>query len=284
MKARILAIALVAVVVISAIGMSLLYLQNENTLREKDRIVIEQDMKDTLSRIESAVRSELGNITKHLNTASDELRPTGLDGDDARAVLSDLKAKLPYAVDVVTINRTGVIVAAYPEEYSDIEGVDISDQPQVQEMLRTMRPVASDVFVMAEGFPASDMESPVFDASGMFIGSVSAAIDLSAMLRDIVDACLDRERFQFTCLQIDGTEIYDSDGAQVGKNLFNDSVYADHPAMLEFMRTVVDEHDGYGTYRYYRTLGSQDLVDKEVYWTSFGMTEANWRLMVIHVM
>jgi hypothetical protein len=284
MKARILAVALVAVVVIFAVGMSLLYLQNESTMKEMDRIAIKQEMRDTLDRIGSAVWSEMGNITKHLNKASDELRTTGLDGEDARAVLADLKAKLPYAVDVVTIDRTGVIVAAYPSEYSDVEGVDISDQPQVQEMLRTMRPVASDVFVMAEGFPASDMESPVFDPSGMFIGSVSAAIDLSAMMKDIVDACLDRERFQFTCLQIDGTEIYDSDGAQIGKNLFNDSVYADHPEMLEFMQSVVDQRDGYGTYRFYRSLDSQDLVDKQAYWTSFGMTEANWRLMVIHVM
>ncbi len=275
---------LVAVIAMAGAGMSLLYVQGEEALREKDDIAARQEMLASLSMIQTGTDEALQHAYRELTNASVALRATGLEGEGARAVLSALAAGVPHAVDAVTIDASGTIVTAMPAEYQGAEGADISDQPQVRYMLENMMPVMSEVFVMVEGFAASDLEVPVFDAEGRFNGSVSVALDLSGMMGELVERHLDLSRFQFTCLQTDGTEIYDTDGSQIGRDLFTDPAYQNHTAVLETMERVVAEGQGHATYRYHRTLGSEELVDKEVYWGSGGLFGASWRLMVIRVL
>jgi len=284
MRAKVLAVALVAVIVMAGAGIGLLYVHGEEALRERDDIAARQEMLASLSMIQSGADEAFQHAYRELTNASAALRATGLEGERARAVLSALAARVPHAVDAVTVNTSGIIVTAMPEEYQDAEGVDISDQPQVRYMLDHKMPVMSDVFIMVEGFAASDFEVPVFDGEGRFNGSVSVTLDISGMMMELVERHLDLDRFQFTCLQIDGTESYDTDDSQIGRNLFTDPAYQNHTAVLETMERVVTEGQGYATYRYYRTLGSEELVDKETYWASTGMFGASWRLMVIRAL
>jgi hypothetical protein len=151
-------------------------------------------------------------------------------------------------------------------------------------MHETMMPVMSDVFTMVEGFEATDMEAPVFDQDGSFVGSVSVTINIQKMVQEIAEEELNGTAFQFTCLQRDGVEIYDTDGAQIGRNLFTDAVYRNYTETLAFMHQVVQTSQGHGTYQYYRSVTSGDLVNKEVYWSSFGLHGTEWRLLVIRVM
>ncbi|MCG7843901.1 MAG: hypothetical protein MIO90_00540, partial [Methanomassiliicoccales archaeon] len=206
-----------------------------------------------------------------------------LNGTAARAALNELMANVTYAVDVVTIDVNGIIVAAEPIAYHEVEGANISDQAQVRRMMETMMPVMSDVFIMAEGFPAADMEVPVFTADGRFNGSISVAMDMESMLGDMVNTHMDASKFQFTCLQTDGLELYDTDSDQIGRNLFTDPAYQNYTMALQFMHGVTSQGQGYGTYEYYQTLESKEMVEKEVYWSSFGLYGAEWRLLIIHV-
>ena len=281
-KTKILAMSLIIVIVLAGAAVLVVNNNNDGVRKERDRDAVRMQMQSELSSVQHKVWAELSSVSENLTAASLALGATGLDGSAAKAVLNGLLANLSYEVDVVTINASGVIVAAMPAAYSDVEGTDISGQSQVLRMLLTRMPVMSDVFVMAEGFTAADIEVPVFTPDGLFIGSVSAALDLESMMRVIVTSSVDTAKFQFTCLQTDGMEVYDTDEAQIGLNLFTDPAYHNYTAVLTFMHGLLGETDGYGTYEYYRTLGSKDLVQKEVYWSSVGLYGVEWRLLLIH--
>jgi branched-chain amino acid transport system substrate-binding protein len=189
-----------------------------------------------------------------------------------------------YGIDVVTIDTRGVIVASEPAAFQGVEGTNISDQSQVRMMLGNHLPVMSEVFMMAEGFMASDMELPVFTEDGRFNGSLSVTLDIEDIIRDIVEPLNLASGFQITCLQDDGLELYDTDEDQIGRNLFTDPVYENYTEVLEFMHELLGSNNGYGTYEYYESLESGKLVTKEVYWTSFGMYGMAWSLLYIHVL
>lgn len=278
------ALAFVSILVLAGIGTTIIYLKGEDTRRVNESLAVRMEMQTELSSIQHKVWGQLSSVSENLTKASMGLRTTGLNGTEARAILHDLIVNVTYEVDVVTIDVNGRIVAAEPERYHDVEGIDISGQSQVQRMLTTMMPVMSDVFVMAEGFTATDIEVPVFTTGGVFNGSVSVALDLESMIRDIVDASMDTDMFQFTCLQTDGLEVYDTDEDQIGRNLFTDPAYENYTEVLVFMHDLIKEDQGYGTYEYYRSLESKQLVGKEVYWSSVGMYGVDWRLLVIHAL
>jgi hypothetical protein len=277
-------IVLVVLVVAAGIGLTIMYAQNYGAAKEKSDVYEQLAMTEALSRIESRSWHQLAKVSQNLTNASVALRSIGLDGSEARAVMADLwSATQPYSVDIVTVDRDGFIVAAYPAQYQSSEGKDIGNQTQIVTLHRTLMPVMSDIFTMVEGFEASDMEVPVFDANGAFNGSVSVTINIQQMVKDIVKAEMPA-RFQFTCLQPDGMEVYDTDEAQIGRNLFTDPIYQNFTEVLTFMSNLVKTPQGHGTYSYLRSVSSGEVVNKEVYWSSFGFYGAEWRLLVIRAM
>ena len=58
-----------------------------------------------------------------------------------------------------------IMVAVEPAANHKFSGSDISGQEQVKRLWETGRPVISSVFMSVEGFPALDLEWPVFPAS-----------------------------------------------------------------------------------------------------------------------
>jgi hypothetical protein len=277
-------VVLVLLVIVSGIGLTVTYLQDHGLARERDEAAAQVEMTGSLNAIQARAWSELVRAEENLTAASLSLRSTGLNGSEARAVLMSVKENLTYGVDVVTIDRNGIIVAAMPTEYQGSEGADISGQAQVARMRETMMPVMSDVFRMVEGFEATDLQVPVFDQTGAFEGSVSVTLNLQQMVKDITTEELNGTAFQFTCLQTDGAEIYDSDEGQIGRNLFTDPIYQNYTETLAFMHQVVQTSQGEGAYNYYRSVASGELVNKQVFWSSFGLHGAEWRLLVIRAM
>jgi hypothetical protein len=89
--------------------------------------------------------------------------------------------------------------------------------------------------------------------------------------------------FTFFCMQSDGFIIYDVDPNDVGTNLFS-SYYADFPSLQALGWRMVNESTGYGTYSYYDSQQSHQVVNKECYWTTVGAHSVTWRLIIVHRM
>jgi hypothetical protein len=276
--------AAVALMVVASAMAAVFYMQGENLRHERDELAVREDVYRALMALQSDLQDEIVLANGELAKGTARLSGIGLNGTAAREVMNEVLSNVTYGIDAVTIDPHGVIVASEPLAYHGAEGVNISGQEQVQRMITAHMPVMSDVFMMVEGFMASDLQLPVFDAEGRFIGSLSVTLDIESMLRDKVEALDLAAGFQITCLQDDGLEVYDTDEEQIGRNLFTDPAYANYTETLEFMHQVLGSSSGYGTYEYYESLGSGELVTKEVYWTGFGMHGMSWTLLFIHVL
>lgn len=274
----------VALLMVATIGATFLYAQNENLRQENEELAVREEVYRSLMAMQSEVQDGLVKASQELARGAALLSELGLNGTGTRAVMNEMLDNIAYGIDAVTIDTSGTIIASEPSAYQGAEGVDISGQEQVQRMIFTRMPVMSQVFRMVEGFMASDLQMPVFDPDGRFIGSLSVTLDIEGMIRERAEALGLSPGFQITCLQDDGLEVYDTDEAQIGRNLFTDPAYADHTATLEFMHQVLGSSSGYGTYEYYDSLESGNLVTKESFWTDFGMHGTYWTLMFIHVL
>ncbi|HSV42040.1 MAG TPA: hypothetical protein VLH13_01350, partial [Methanomassiliicoccales archaeon] len=118
---KILAMALVAVLVFAGMGAVVLYTNEQNADKEREGLAVRAQMQMELSMIQHKVWGELSSVSENLTDASLKLRDIGLGGTGARAVLSELMANVEYAVDVVTIDVEGRIVTAEPSMYHEVE-------------------------------------------------------------------------------------------------------------------------------------------------------------------
>ena len=170
-----------------------------------------------------------------------------------------------------------------PANYSSIIDQDIKDQEQNLQMHKTMRPALSNLIPLVEGFPGIVMVSPIFDANNQFIGSLSIVFQPYQLMNPIVKDST-KGIYTIYALQSNGTLIYDANDAnsgEQGKNIFTDQEYQGYTELQTFIHQVVDTQSGYGTYSYYDDLAQgRPLVNKEGYWTTIGIYNTDWRLVI----
>jgi len=126
-----------------------------------------------LTTAQQQVTAAFDRLDSGLKKAAGKLGTTGLTGEGARQVLSEVCKQFSYAVDCATVDTKGRLTTIEPARYRRFEGTDISAQEQVKQMLELHKPVLSQVFRSVEGYDAVDVEYPVFSADGRFIGALS---------------------------------------------------------------------------------------------------------------
>ena len=226
------------------------------------------------------INSELLRLDAIISGACQQLSTTGLTGLAADKVLSDLYTQNPnIVVNAATADRNDVLVAVQPSNYSNIVGQDIASQEQNIAMHRTMRPALSNLIPLVEGFPGIVMVAPVFNTGGQFIGSLSIVFQPYELIHPLIADSV-QGVYTIYALQSNGTLIYDA-GQEQGKNIFTDQAYQGYTELQTFIHKVVDTQSGYGTYSYYDDLqASRPLVNKEAYWTTIGIYNTDWRLVI----
>jgi sensor domain CHASE-containing protein len=237
-------------------------------------------MNEVLSEAQMAVQGQIKKVDALVSNVSMNISTLGLNGTQVRAKLTAVLESNAYVLDIITYDINGVVIAAEPEAYSSLEGTDLSTQEIVVKLLTTKMPVMSGVFSSTEGEMGAVFAAPVFDADGQFIGAISALFSASALMDGTLPHLLEGTEFTFCCVQLDGTDIYDTDTAQIGMNLVTD--YTDYPEVQEIGRRLADEPTGHGSYSYLVSIGDDEVVDKECYWTTIGSHGITWRLVIIH--
>jgi len=230
----------------------------------------------------SSINAELLKLDSLVSMACQQLSATGLAGVEADNVLSDLYAQEPgIIVNAATADANDVLLAVQPSNFSSIIGQDIKSQEQNLEMHKTMRPALSNLIDLVEGFPGIVMVAPVFNTNEEFIGSLSIVFLPYELIHPIVKGSV-QGIYTIYALQSNGTLIYDA-GIEQGKNIFTDEEYQGYTELQTFIHQVVDTQSGYGTYSYFDDLApSRPLVSKEAYWTTIGIYNTDWRLVIAH--
>jgi hypothetical protein len=168
-------------------------------------------------KVQADLQSFLDKLDVDLKAGAVELGLAGIDNPAARPVLLRLAERQPIVIDVATVSPAGRILLVEPSAYQKSEGADISNQPQVRQLLKTHQPVMSGRMVMVEGLAAVDVEYPVFNASGGFTGSVSAIFDPGDLVASVIAMVPGTDGQRLYVVQADGVVIFSRNTAEIGE-------------------------------------------------------------------
>ncbi len=239
-----------------------------------------EEMELILIHAQATINAELLRIDRLLSNACQQLSATSLTGPEAENILNNLYTENSDIVaNSATADKNDVLLAIQPSKYSNSIGQDVKSQEQNTEMHKNMRPALSNL-ISLEGFTGIVMVSPVFSTNLTLIGSLRIVFRPYQLIHPIVK---DSTKGVYTiyALQRNSTLIYDANSEEQGKNIFTDQAYAGYTELQTFIHQVVDTRSGYGTYSYFDDLvESRPLVSKEAYWTTVGIYNADWRLVI----
>lgn len=241
------------------------------------------DMSDIipiLKNTKKAVNSTLSEIDKDLKAAAKALSGIDLKSSQARDVLNDLRKFRPYIVDCSIVDPNGIKITVEPEEYKEYEGANRGDLPSVMALLKTKKPMMSDVYHSAEGMHAISIGYPIFSDKGEFLGAVRMLVKQEDFLKPLTQ---DRP-CKIWVMQKNGLIVYDPDPEQVGKNIFSDDMFARFEDLKSFSRTVSLSPNGAGSYSFYTNgLNDKTLVSKIAAWDTVGIYGAEWRVIAMEI-
>jgi hypothetical protein len=239
-------------------------------------------MPPALIEVAEGVQTVFDAIDESMLDAAGKLSTAGIDSEAARQVLTDLLAAHPHAVDVCTVNPWGRIVAAEPAAYRGIEGQNIRRQEQMRRLYQTHEPVMSLVIDTVEGFPAIDIEHPIFNEDEMLIGSVSLLIRHGSFLETIIRPRVQGEPVDIWVTQRDGTVLFGVDGSRVGTNVLTDDLYRAQGPLLGVAQQLSAEPSGATTYELPSPAGNE-RTQKSLHWTSVDLYGTTWRMAMVQV-
>lgn len=223
----------------------------------------------------------LHEMHESLEVAVDKLFVSGIKGEAATRALQQLYEANKYAFDCATVDPEGVITGAAPEEVSYILGKDISHQEQIVRLKKTHKPVVSTAIDTIEGFVGFDLEHPLFNQDGEFIGSVSI-LTKPDFFGSVITQKVANFPVEIWMMQKDGRIIYDVNPEEIGKNLFRDELYADYPSLIQAGRKMVLSEQGRTHYTFLdKKLESN--VRKELIWSTIEIHGTEFRLALAYV-
>lgn len=236
----------------------------------------------SLAMAQEKVTAEFDRLDAALRQAATALGTTGLTGNNARSVLSKLCSDFDYAVDCAAVDLQGKMVNIEPAPFRRFEGKDISSQEQVARILKTGRPVLSNVFRAVEGFPAADAEYPVVTSDRRRLGSVSVLFQPEKFLSKIIVPLVQGTPVDIWVMEKGGLILYDVDAPQIGLNLFTSRLYQPYSGLIRLGRRIAAKPEGNGAYKF-RNSFSKKIVTKNAFWQTVSLYGTQWRLVAIHM-
>ncbi len=235
-----------------------------------------------LTNVQQKVSGEFAVLDAAMQHTARMLGDSGLTGDSARSSLAALCGAFPFAVDCAAVDARGRMVTVEPQPYRHFEGSDISSQEQVKRIMKKRKPVLSSVFRAVEGFYAVDVEYPVLNPEGAYIGSVSLLFKPEMLFRRILPALIQGFPVNVWVMEKKGRIIYDDDPSQIGLNLFRSPIYRPYTQLLKLGRRISSKQEGNGSYQY-KIPGQETVAEKTAYWKSVSLYGTEWRIVGVHV-
>ena len=220
-----------------------------------------------------AVSSNISEIDRALLDASLALSDTGIKGIEAQQILTNLTAVGPWVIDCITFDLNGTIIEVEPDEYRYVVGMSIIDQPHIQQLLSTGRPVGLAYIESVEGSYSMDFDSPIFDEDGRLMGAVSVLVNTTEFFGTVLAPYQPGGPAKIGVLMPDGTIIYNTDAVQIGKNPLTDPLYAEFSELQALAKRAETERTGTGAYEIFGTT-------RQAFWTTVDYQGKEIRLLL----
>lgn len=239
----------------------------------------ELELPQTLVAAKSTLQDKLNRLDKDLEDTARELSGTGLDSWSAGRAMGRLRNAQSQIVNCATIDPQGVMLRIVPREYSGSEGVNITSQPQVAYMLREHKPVISDLFQTVEGFWGIDLQRPIFDRKGKFMGSLSVMFSPMAITHEVVEMLPTGGGSNIWLIQTDGLVLYYQPLEGIGQNILQTKLFKSFAKVRALAQRIVKDPLGMGGPPHFlpEKKGGPPL-DRMSHWTSVGLHGKQWRL------
>jgi hypothetical protein len=241
----------------------------------------ETQLKDATLQITQAIQSELDKLDADLSATATQLSHTGLTGPEAGQILNGLHSQYPFTIDFATADTDNKIITIVPEGYSGFQGGDISIyEGENISTEKVTKPVLKHAVVMFEFIYTDAIIWPVLSQGGDQIGSVSALFEPQRLFTGAGAPVPIGAGVELNIMQLDGLNIYDSQGDETGKNLFTDPSFQPYPDLIALGHKIVAKKSGSGTYTYIdHTTGK--TVKKQAYWATAGLHGTEWRIVAV---
>ena len=136
-----------------------------------------------------------------------DLKGKNLQGTDAKAYLEKVAESNPAIFEVSLLDRSGTILAAYPEEYSSSVGSNVRNQTMVASVIRNPAPGMSEYFETVEGEFAVSIIHPIYSSSLSVTGYLSVLLHPALLVESSFDSLTKGSNLNILVLQPDGTII-----------------------------------------------------------------------------
>ena len=238
------------------------------------------DIMPVLKSVKQGIDSTLLEIDKDIKAAAQELSTTDLKGEAARKILNGLRKFRPYVVNCAIIDANGMQVTVEPAEYKQYENIDRTELPHVIQLLKTKKPVMSNVYESAEGIHAISIGYPIFSDKGELLGLVRMLIKYELFLKPLAAD----KPCEVWIMQPNGLIVYDPDPEQIGKNIFSDNMFKSFEDLISFSKTVALSKSGAGSYKFYvEGFKDKTVAEKIAAWDTAGLYGTEWRVVTMEI-
>lgn len=237
-----------------------------------------EEMSRILDESIHSINEELGSLSQTTGENADQLAILGPDSPEALHFLKQSLDTYVYAHSSVVIAPDGIVIAAVPEQYADLAGLDWAYQPEVERANTEQVKIVSDVFWLVEGFYGISQSSPIVAADGRYLGYTDITYRPEQMISRQIDPVLAGTPYDIWVTETGGRVIYDATVEEIGKNLFTDPAYQE-PGLQEAFQRIVSDPAGTTTYTFW-DRNWQQQVTKTALWGTAGVDGAEWRVVI----
>jgi hypothetical protein len=225
----------------------------------------------------SAALHNLGGIAKG---CSDAVSGDNPDENTVTELFDKVIAENSAVYTAVYIDSSGTVRFNNSNASGNVSGMNLLSQESVREQTERRVPMLTDNFILHDGTSASALYYPVFDSEGMYRGFVSLTFVPYELIKDSAEDIMNTSGLSAMVTEPGGLILYDPDPEEVGREIFDSSLYGDYPEILSFARSLSEDWSGIFEYDFYDT-GFDREIRKEAFWTTTVMWDNNWRVFVI---
>ncbi len=214
----------------------------------KNGAIRDLNKQQSLLAIQAArgIEDFFGNWTRILETYSGMDNIVDLDNKGKQYMALLYEANKEQIRSVTRVDANGRIIHTAPYSQDSI-GKDISGQKHIQEIIRTRKPVVSDVFKTVQGFDAVALHVPVF-RNKTYDGAIGITVNFASLAKRYVEGIKIGKTGYAWMISRDGTELFCPVPGHTGKSVFENG--KDFPSILAMAGEMQKGHQGVTTYSF----------------------------------
>jgi PAS domain S-box-containing protein len=178
---------------------------------------------------------------------------------------------------VTRVSADGHILYTAPFNEKAI-GADISNQKHIQTIIKTQKPVVSDVFEAVQGYPTVAYHVPVFN-NGKFNGSLCVLIPFKNLAEAFLKNIKTGENGYAWVISEEGVELYCPVPGHIGKSIFE--TFGKFPSVISMAKKMIQGNQGITTYSYNKRRSEHiEEVTKHAVYFPIQLDNTFWSIVV----